>query len=101
MTIRETEILNKVREIILANIDVNRIILFGSRAKNKNRTGSDFDFAVDTSRKYNEKSIQELKDQVEKIAGLYKVDIVFLEEVDKEFKEIIFETGKVIYEKGS
>jgi hypothetical protein len=36
---------------------------------------------------------------VEDIAGLYSVDLVNLNFVDSDFKKIIIETGKLIYEK--
>lgn len=101
MTEREKEILNNVKEIILSKFNVNKIILFGSRAKSKSRIGSDFDFAIETSGNRDESVIQKMTNEVDEISGLYKVDIVFLDKVDEEFKQIIIDTGKVIYEKGS
>jgi len=43
--------------------------------------------------------MRELREKLEEISGLYKVDIVFLESVDKEFKDIILKRGKILYER--
>ncbi len=101
MTERESEIFKKVRELLIESFHPKSIILFGSRAKENNIAGSDFDFAIDIENKPGKEKLFSLQEQLDKISGLYKVDIVFLSEVDEEFKQIILETGKVIYEKGS
>lgn len=101
MTQRENEILEKIRELLIDFYDPKRIILFGSRAKGKNKLGSDFDFAVDTDIIPNQEKLFSLRKEIDNISGLYKIDVVFLSDVDDEFKQIILETGKVIYEKGS
>jgi predicted nucleotidyltransferase len=75
-----------------------RLILFGSRGKGISFPNSDYDIAVDTQRiEFRKKRI--LKDKIEDILGLHKLDLVFLNEVEKKFKEIILKTGKVIYER--
>ena len=101
MSQRENEILEKIRELLIDFYDPKRIVLFGSRAKGKNKLGSDFDFAVDTDRIPNQEKLFSLRKEIDNISGLYKIDVVFLSDVDDEFKQIILETGKVIYEKGS
>lgn len=76
----------------------SRIFLFGSRVDGGNGKHADFDFAVDCTRP----SVSDqrvINEEVEKIAGLYKVDVVFLKSIDKEFREIILNKGKLIYEK--
>jgi len=40
---------------------------------------------------------RKIKEEIEEIAGLYKVDLVFLNAVDKSFKDIILKTGRVVY----
>jgi uncharacterized protein len=101
MAERENEIILGVKELLISHLAPSRIILFGSRAKKNNYHGSDFDFAIDLDAKPDNDKLYLLKDQIDKIAGLYKVDIVFLIDVDKDFRKIILDTGKVIYEKGS
>ncbi|MBU1367189.1 MAG: nucleotidyltransferase domain-containing protein [Candidatus Omnitrophica bacterium] len=98
MNAREEEIVNGVIEILRRYLDVTCVILFGSRAKGNNGHGADFDFAV--NREKPQISLQrQINEEIEKISGLYKVDIVYLLSVSKEFKDIILETGKVVYEK--
>lgn len=101
MSQRENEILEKVEELLIEFYDPKRIILFGSRAKGKNKLGSDFDFAVDTETIPNKEKLFSFRNEIDNISGLYKIDVVFLSDVDEEFKQIILKTGIVIYEKGS
>lgn len=95
---RENEILNKVVEILKKYISPNKIILFGSRAKQRFCRHSDFDIAVDKE-KLDIRTERTINEEIEKISGLYKVDIVFLNSVDNSFKNIILKTGEIIYER--
>lgn len=100
MNNREGEILERVKRILIKYLNPSQIILFGSRAANRNSEHADFDFAVDCARP--KISIQrEINEEVEKISGLYKVDVIYLGSVDKEFREIVLKTGKVVYERGN
>ncbi len=94
---RENEIIQAVTEILKRFLNPSRIILFGSRAKENNREHSDFDFALDCA-KPSLSVERKINEEIEKISGLYKVDLIYLGSVDKEFKEIVLKTGKVIYE---
>jgi len=76
-----------------------RIILFGSRAKNMNRIASDFDIAVECE-EVDITTERKIKEEIDRFIGLHSVDLVFINRLDKEFQNIIFKTGKVIYEKG-
>ncbi|MCP4652489.1 MAG: nucleotidyltransferase domain-containing protein [Candidatus Omnitrophica bacterium] len=98
MTPREDEISSKVVEILLKRLSPERVILFGSRGKGENNPRSDFDFAVFCPAPGISKE-REVKEEIDKISGLYKVDIVYIKRVEEEFKEIIISTGKVIYER--
>lgn len=98
MTEREEEVLNMVIEIIKKYLVPTKIILFGSRAKNKSKTSTDFDIAVDKEMK-NLTLHRKIMEEIEKIAGLYKIDLIYLNSVDKDFKEIILKTGKIAYER--
>lgn len=95
---RHKEIVTGVVDILVKKLNPSRILLFGSRIKGNNGKHADFDIAVDsgTPTVSLQRSINE---EVESIAGLYKVDVVYLKSVDKKFKDIILKTGKVIYEK--
>lgn len=96
MTNREKEILKKSLDILKRNLKPRKIILFGSRAKGKAERSSDFDFAVECSH-VSDQIKRETKEDIENVSGLYHVDIIYLSEVDDEFKKIILKTGEVIY----
>ena len=90
--------LNKILEIIIDEYHPKRIILFGSRGKHKYNPSSDYDLAIETNRKdFRQKRI--VKERIERIIGLHKIDLVFLNQVESGFRKIILETGKVVYEK--
>ena len=97
MNKRESKIIKSAVEIFKRYLSPKKIFFFGSRVKKENKGKSDFDFAIDC--KPPNISIQRrIKDDIEKISGLYKIDIVYLPEVDPDFRKIIISTGKVIYE---
>lgn len=97
MNNRQDEITQRVTDVLKKFLKPSKIIIFGSRAKENNQKHSDFDFALDCPKPH--LTIErKIKEEIEKISGLYKVDIVYLGSVDKEFKEIVLNTGKVVYE---
>jgi uncharacterized protein len=95
----EQELLDLIVSIVKEHVDPKRIILFGSRATGKCREYSDFDIAVEGV----EISIRRerlLKEALDQELGIYSVDLINLDTVDPEFKKLILEQGKVIYEQG-
>jgi predicted nucleotidyltransferase len=89
--------LNNILNIIIDEYNPTKIILFGSRGKGINLPSSDYDLAVETKKTdFRQKRI--VKERIERIIGLHKIDLVFLNEVDKKFRKIILHTGKIIYE---
>jgi len=97
---REREILETIVEILKKYLNPGRIILFGSRGKGRFYKNSDFDLAVDKE-KPDIRIERMILEAIDKVAGLYEADIVYLGSVDKAFKDIILESGKVIYERGN
>jgi predicted nucleotidyltransferase len=90
--------LNNIIKILIDELHPRKLILFGSRGKGTESLNSDYDIAIDSERlSLSEK--RELREKVDEIIGLHKIDIVFLKEIDTGFKDIIEKTGKVIYEK--
>lgn len=98
MEVSEEVILNKIVYLINSLIFPDRIYLFGSRAKSKNCRASDFDIAIDAP-KPESRIVRELEEKIETIAGFYSVDMIFLGDIDKDFRDIILSTGKILYEK--
>lgn len=97
---REMVILTKTINVFKKLLAPPRVILFGSRAKGKFKKYSDFDFAIDIKRPAL-KVQRKLNDEVKKYSGLYTIDIAYLKSVDADFKNIVLNTGKIIYEKRS
>ena len=97
MTAREHEVLETALSVLKNELNPQRIILFGSRAEGRHKPGSDFDLAVDApkpgARAYR------ILETVNDLVGLYSVDIVYLPNVESDFRNLILKTGKVIYER--
>ena len=96
MTAREKEVLETAVSILRREVDPPRIILFGSRVEGRHDPGSDFDLAIDAPKPDRAYQIHET---VNDSVGLYTVDIVYLPNVDPDFRHLILNTGKVIYER--
>lgn len=86
--------------LIFANFeDINRVILFGSRAKGNYKLGSDIDLAL-IGENLNQKSVFRLQDKIEELNLIYKIDLVLVNKIDnKELLEHINRVGIVIYNK--
>ena len=95
---KEQGILNNLVKIIRKDLNPVKIILFGSRAKGNFHKNADFDLAVDKEM-VNIRRHRKMMEKVNVVAGLYKVDIIYLNSIDKAFKNIILKTGKIIYER--
>jgi len=100
MTKRETEILNNIKNILNKYLEPNIIILFGSRAGQEYSGNADFDLALDRE-KVDIRLQRKIREDIEEVSGLYKVDIVYLNSTDKVFKDIILKTGRTIYERST
>ena len=96
--VRQEEILAKSVELIRQLVDPRAIWLFGSRGKGKARPGSDFDLALEAKRPDMRVELR-LKDALEPMLGLYQADIVYLDDVKSDFKQLVFNTGRKIYER--
>ena len=100
MTQNERQILNDILAIIKQNLTPQRIWFFGSRVKGKAKPSSDFDFAVETNIK-DQSTRWKVQDLIDAVRELYKVDIVYFDQIEEDFKKIILSTGKVVYERGN
>lgn len=98
MTGREKEVLNKTIKILKDNFDPGRIIMFGSRAKGNSKINSDFDLAIDMKRP-DIRTRRIVEEKIDDVTGLYSVDLVYLNSLEKKFKELVLKTGKVVYER--
>jgi nucleotidyltransferase substrate binding protein (TIGR01987 family) len=87
------KILNQIKVTILNTCpNVKRIYLFGSRANNEANEKSDIDIAVE-----GECNILKLKEEIEKIPTLLKIDIIHLDKVEERVKNRILQTSKILF----
>ncbi len=73
-----------------------RILLFGSRARGDETSRSDIDIAVDLPATFSKK--REIKEVADSLAGLHKVDLIFIEDANEELLQTIEKEGVVLYE---
>ena len=98
MSARESQVLQKAVAILEEELNPKRIILFGSRAEGRYVRASDFDLAVDAMKPSDGRAYQ-IREAINDAIGLYRADIVYLANVDTEFRDLILNTGKVVYER--
>jgi len=96
--LREREILDKAVAILRDSLSPSRILLFGSRARKRHSLGADFDIAVDHPRPQFRQE-RKILESVNECAGLHRIDVVYLPDVEEDFRAMILETAQVLYEK--
>ncbi|MGL5415370.1 MAG: nucleotidyltransferase domain-containing protein [Clostridium sp.] len=72
---------------------IDKVIIFGSRAKGTYKYNSDIDLGVLCERKYR----GTIKEEIDTIIGVYSLDIVFLDSMNEEIKLQIERDGIEIY----
>jgi predicted nucleotidyltransferase len=93
---REQEIINSIVNILVKFLNPSAIYLFGSRASNTAAKHSDFDFALDCN-KPNPTLRRQIEEEINKVAGLYKVDIVYLLDTEEDFRQMVYKNGRLIH----
>ena len=84
----------KLEKIVkfLKEKEIKNIYLFGSRARGDYKINSDIDIAI--LGKFNYRQKRKLKEKIDEIAGIYSVDLIFLDDTENSFKEKILKEGK-------
>jgi predicted nucleotidyltransferase len=90
--------IDKIVKILVNELNPEKLILFGSRGKGTASFNSDYDIAIQ-SESINITRKRKLKEKIDDVIGLYKIDLIFLKEVDPDFRNIILKTGKILYER--
>jgi len=94
------ETISRITETIAANSSVNRITLFGSRAKGNPRPGSDIDIAI-TGAGLLLDDFLNFSLQIDRLELAQKVDLVDHQKInDNDLVEHIRRVGVVLYENG-
>lgn len=93
----EQEDLTEIVKIFASNSKVDRVVLFGSRAKGSHNVGSDIDISI-LGKELTTNDIIDLKVQIDEISLPYKVDLVIYEKiVEPMLKDHIDRVGINIY----
>ena len=90
----------KIKHIFLKFNGIEKVILYGSRAKGNYKTGSDIDITL-LGDGLNLKTIYAIEDELDELYLPYSFDISIFSQIDNEnLIEHINRIGKVFYEKG-
>jgi predicted nucleotidyltransferase len=93
----EQKVLMDIVTLVRDFLNPKRIIIFGSRISGRGREYSDFDIAVEGT-EMNIRNERLLKDALDDKLGIITVDLINLDKVDSKFKQLVLQTGRVIYE---
>ncbi len=91
--------IDKIKKLIVKKTEPERVILFGSLAKKTPTIGFDIDIFVHKGKILSHREERKLKEEVDKLAGIYSVDVIFSDRVEEDFQDMINDTGIVLYEK--
>ncbi len=94
------KVLENIKNIALRYKNINKVILFGSRARRDNTDKSDYDIAV-FSRDMDGVEQYNFREDIENINTLYKIDIIFIKEKHKgtPIYQNILKDGVIIMDK--
>lgn len=94
------KVLNEIKRIALNYKNINKIVLFGSRARGDNTDKSDYDIAV-FSNNMDFSDECKFKDDIDNIDTLYKIDLIFINErhIDTDIYKNIMNDGVMIMDK--
>lgn len=93
------KVLNEIKQIALNYKNINKIVLFGSRARGDNTDKSDYDIAVFANMDYSDEC--KFKNDIDDIETFYKIDLVFIKErhIGTEIYQNIMNDGVTIMDK--
>lgn len=94
MQSNKAAIIKEVTSIILKYAKPVRIYLYGSEVNGESKLTSDIDIAFDDEKF---KDMHIIKEEIQNINTLLKVDVVNISKTEKRFKNRVEATGKVIY----
>ena len=94
-----SKLLEEIINIIKENIQIPfKLYLFGSFATGKATYFSDIDIALETKEDLDKKKIRKLKEKLENIRTLRKIDFVYLNKASKSIKDTVKKEEVLIYE---
>ena len=94
-TTTRSEVLDKIVELAREILGAEKVILYGSRARGDDRSGSDFDIAFEGADPA--KWLRFHGEVDETVPTLLRVDCVRMEDAPDDLRENILREGKVLY----
>jgi predicted nucleotidyltransferase len=91
------ENITKITRTIREFVQPEKIILFGSRTHGTAHRYSDYDIAV-SGVNMDHRTERQLKQALDDRLGVFTVDLIFIDKVDKQFRDMILKSGEVVYE---
>ena len=84
----------KIQSIVADQVKGDyKLFLFGSRANGKSTERSDIDVAILAKLKIDSSTLSSIREEVENIPTLLKIDLIDLSTVDYDFRNHVFERG--------
>ena len=96
-SLSDMEIKEKIIEIVKDILPESKIILFGSRAKGKNRENSDYDIAVIYKEKIPSKIYFNIQEKLDNLYTLKTIDLSDFSNLDEDFQDIVIKEGILLY----
>ena len=97
----KTETIHAIQEVLLTYPEVEKAILYGSRAKGNYRPGSDIDLTL-TGETLNLTILQKIEHELDDLLLPYKIDLSLLKHIQNtDLLDHIQRVGKVFYEKAN
>lgn len=94
-------IITAIQDVFSRYPEVNSAVLYGSRAKENYRNGSDIDLVL-KGEKLNLSLLQKIENELDELYLPYKIDLSIYHQISNEdLLEHIERVGKVFYEKGT
>lgn len=83
----------EIREIVGKHLDLTkyRLFVFGSRVTGGGNDRSDIDIGIEGVEPVPFGKIEDIREEIEKLPVLYKIDVVDFREVDPKFREVAIE----------
>ena len=95
----QTDTILSIQDVFAKYPEVERAILYGSRAKGNYRSGSDIDLTL-TGEHLNLTTLQKIENGLDDLFLPYKIDLSIHQQIqNSELLDHIIRVGKVFYEK--
>lgn len=88
----------EIKDIVGKYLDLNQyqIFFFGSRVSGKGDERSDIDIGIEGPEKISLRTMSKIKEEVENMPILYKIDIVDFKSVSSDFYEIAIQNIEIL-----